>query len=68
MTKQKSKRNKIRYNFYIYADQLKTLEQMGQLDDISTASRLRGWIDDKLAEHNKEYIEVQESDSGFNII
>jgi hypothetical protein len=68
MARTKSKRTKIRYNFYIYEDQLKVLEQMGQLDDIATASRLRTWIDDKLAEHNKKHIEVQEPDSGFNII
>jgi hypothetical protein len=68
MARTKSKRVKIKYNFYIYEDQFKTLEKMKELDDICIATRLRGWIDERLAESNIQEAEIQEQDTGFSII
>jgi hypothetical protein len=68
MARRKSKREKVRFNLNLYKDQVDKLRMMEELDDVTIAVRIRGWIDEKIIQANLNDEEVIIGGTEFDII
>lgn len=64
----RNKRKKIRVNLNLYADQMDRLRRLVELDDVDMSTRVRGWLDEKLADICLEDVIEEKGDSSFDIM